>query len=136
MDKKMTKRDYFAQIKTIVADNVELVAFIDHEVELLDKKNSSKGMSKTAKANVEIKTNILQVMSDKAWTIGQLTKEYNSVYGTDFSANKISALVSQMRDDKDNGTGEVHRYEEKGVAYFKANPTEPADTDEPADTNE
>lgn len=128
MEKKMTKREYFAQIREMVADNTELVAFIDHEVELLDKKNSSKGMSKTAKANVEIKANILQVMSDKAWTIGQLTKEYNSVYDTDFSANKISALVSRMRDDK--GTGEVHRYEEKGVAYFKANPTEPADTDE------
>lgn len=132
MEKKMTKREYFAQIRTIVADNEELVAFIDHEVKLLDKKNSSKGMSKTAKANVEIKANILQVMSDKAWTIGQLTKEYNSVYDTDFSANKISALVSQMRDDKDNGTGEVHRSEDKGVAYFKANPIadEPADTDE------
>ena len=117
MEKKMTKRDYFAQIRSMVADNDELVAFIDHEVELLNKKNSSKGISKTAQANMEVKANILKIMADKNWTVGQLTKEYNSVYGTELSSNKISALVSKMRDDK--GTGEVHRFEEKGVAYFK-----------------
>ena len=117
MEKKITKREYFAQIREMVADNDELVAFIDHEVELLSKKNSSKGESKNAKANMEIKANILQVMTDKAWTIGQLTKEYNSIYGTDFSSNKISALVSQMKEGK--GTGEVRRFEEKGVAYFE-----------------
>ena len=36
--KKLTKRDYFAQLKEIVKDNAELVAFIDHELELLNKK--------------------------------------------------------------------------------------------------
>ena len=117
MEKKMTKREYFAQIREMVADNEELVAFIDHEVELLNKKNSSKGISKTAQANMEIKANILKVMADKPRTIGQITKEYNATYGTDFSSNKISALVSQMKEGK--GTGEVRRFEEKGVAYFK-----------------
>ena len=36
----MTKREMFAEIRKIVADNAEMVAFIDHEVELLDKKKS------------------------------------------------------------------------------------------------
>ena len=40
---KVTKRMRFEQIKSLVGDNEELVAFIDHEIELLDKKNSRTG---------------------------------------------------------------------------------------------
>ena len=45
--KKVTKREYFAQLREVVADNPELVAFIDHEVELLNKKNSGNSQTKT-----------------------------------------------------------------------------------------
>ena len=34
----MTKREMYAEIRKAVADNADMVAFIDHEVELLDKK--------------------------------------------------------------------------------------------------
>ena len=44
--KKLTKRDYFSQLKEIVKDNVDLVNFIDHEIELLNKKASSKLLAK------------------------------------------------------------------------------------------
>ena len=60
-------------------------------------------------------------MGTQSMTIGQITKAYNEQYGTEFSSNKISALVSQMRDDKSNGTGEIKRTEVKGVAYFTVN---------------
>lgn len=116
---KVTKRDRFAQLRAIVIDNAELVAFIDHEVELLNKKNSSKGETKAQVENRAIKSNILGVMGTQSMTIGQITKAYNEQYGTEFSSNKISALVSQMRDDK--GTGEIKRTEVKGVAYFTVN---------------
>ena len=33
-NKKVTKREYFAQLREVVIDRPELVAFIDHEVEL------------------------------------------------------------------------------------------------------
>ena len=39
---KMTKKDYFNELRTIVIDNEELVAFIDRELELLNRKSSSK----------------------------------------------------------------------------------------------
>lgn len=37
--KKLTKKDYFAQIRAIVINDFELVVFVDYEVELLIKKN-------------------------------------------------------------------------------------------------
>ena len=118
---KVTKRDRFAQLRAIVIDNAELVDFIDHEIELLNKKNSSKGETKAQIENKAIKSNILGVIGTQSMTIGQITKAYNEQYETEFSSNKISALVSQMRDDKSNGTGEIKRTEVKGVAYFTVN---------------
>lgn len=118
---KVTKRERFAQLRAIVIDNAELVAFIDHEIELLNKKNSSKGETKAQIENKAIKSNILGVIGTQSMTIGQITKAYNEQYETEFSSNKISALVSQMRDDKSNGTGEIKRTEVKGVAYFTVN---------------
>lgn len=41
MANKTTKREYFDIIRDIVSDNPELVNFIDHEIELLDKKSST-----------------------------------------------------------------------------------------------
>lgn len=37
----MTKREMFAAIREVVADNAEMVTFIDHELELLNKKSSA-----------------------------------------------------------------------------------------------
>ena len=37
----MTKRDYFNMIKDAMSDNADVVAFCDHEIELLAKKAAS-----------------------------------------------------------------------------------------------
>lgn len=55
---KMTKRDYFAILKGMVEDTIDpmidkekVLAFIAHEVELLDKKHTSKKDTEKQKAN-------------------------------------------------------------------------------------
>ena len=42
MANKKTKREFFGEIREIVKENTELVEFIDHELELLNKKTSAK----------------------------------------------------------------------------------------------
>lgn len=37
----MTKKEMFTEIRKVVADNAEMVAFIDHEIELLNRKSDS-----------------------------------------------------------------------------------------------
>ena len=60
---KVTKRMRFEQIKSLVSDNEELVAFIDHEIELLDKKNSRTGKpTKTQVENETIKNTIFNTL--------------------------------------------------------------------------
>lgn len=116
MEKKITKKDRFNQLLAIgeVAQNEELVAFIKHEIELLEKKASKSGSTKTQKENVEIMDRLYEELSaiDKAVTITEFMK--SSEYASQFSNQKISALFKLM-----DGT-RVEKTVEKGKSYFKA----------------
>lgn len=124
--KKLTKRDYFSQLREIVKDNETLVAFIDHEIELLNKKNSSKSdaPSKTQIENKELSNQILDIMVglDEPKTITELINETEIgklTFGKDnkeMTNQKLSRLVNDLAKAK-----VVTRTVVKGVAYFKAN---------------
>lgn len=124
--KKLTKRDYFSQLREIVKDNESLVAFIDHEIELLNKKNSSKSdaPSKTQIENQALSNEILDIMVslDTAKTITELindTEIGKLTFGKEnktMTNQKLSRLVNDLAK-----ANKVVRTETKGVAYFKAN---------------
>lgn len=113
MTKKMTKREMFEQIKANYALTEEEVKFIDHELELLAKKNSAeKKPTATQTANVGIKKAIADGMEmGKKYTITDLMKSIPAI--ADLSNQRVSALVRQMIED-----GLVVRTEEKRKAYF------------------
>lgn len=115
---KMTKKDWFATIRAMVEGSGneredEILAFIDHEVELLEKKSSKSGQTKTQKENVEVVTKIENALREvgKAVTITELqtASEEMSAY----SNQKLSALLKQMV-----SKGTVVRTEDKKKAYF------------------
>ena len=113
---KVTKRMRFEQIKSLISDNEELVAFIDHEIELLDKKNSRTGKpTKTQVENETIKNTIFNTLqiAGKPMTVTQLlaTEELNGL-----SNQKVSALLTQLRE-----SNKVVRTVEKKVAYYSIN---------------
>ena len=113
MAKKLTKTEMFAQIKAKLTDADE-IAFIDHEIELVTKKNANKSSKPTKKqtANADLKTVIYDGMeSGKPYTIGDLLKTIPEL--ADLSNQKVSALVRQMKE-----AGMVERNEVKRVAYF------------------
>ena len=112
---KVTKRERFEQIKALVSDNAELVAFIDHEIELLNKKNSRSGKpTKTQVENETIKNTILDTLRiiGKPVTVTQLlaNDELNGL-----SNQRVSALLTQLRE-----SGQVERTYIKKKAHFKA----------------
>ena len=73
--KKMTKREMFEQIKANYNLNADEIAFIDHELELLTKKNSAeKKPTAVQVANEGIKAEILEGMEvGKKYTITDWT---------------------------------------------------------------
>ncbi len=78
----MTKKEMFAEIRAIVIDNEEMVAFIDHEIELLEKKaQSSKKPTKTQIENDGFKADIVTYLTtaDTSKTIKELQAEIASI---------------------------------------------------------
>lgn len=134
---KVTKKERFAQLMAIVnasqvENSAELVAFIEHEVELLNKKNSRSGKPTARQVeNEEIKATILSVMErvGKPMTITQLLAEIGN---SELSNQRVLALVTQLKD-----SGEVVRTVEKKVAFYSLNTVEDeTEVEEDADSIE
>jgi tRNA uridine 5-carbamoylmethylation protein Kti12 len=114
-NKKMTKRDYFNALLAIkeVADNSAMVDFINHELELLEKKNSAERKPTAQQtANEAVKVAILEGMENgKLYTITDMIKEIPAC--AEMTNQRVSALVRQMLDIS------IERVEEKRKAYFR-----------------
>ena len=114
-NKKITKRERFESLLTIPAVQADqgLVDFINHELELLTKKNSSeKKPTAQQVANETIKQAIVDGMErDHFYTITDIQKNVPAC--ADLSNQKISALVRQLKDD-----GVVVKTEDKRKSYF------------------
>lgn len=114
--KKMTKRDYFnalLALEAVKADSA-LVDFINHELELLAKKNSTeKKLTPTQKENLTIQEIILSYMEPNVlYTITDFIKTIPEC--AEMSNQRVSAIVRIMREEK-----RVERIEEKRKAYFR-----------------
>ncbi len=116
--KKLTKREKFEMLKALdeVKANEMLVEFIDNELNLLAKKNSSeKKPTATQVANEGIKEKILEEMANeptRLFTISEMIKVFPCC--EELTNQRVSALVRQLVAD-----GKVERIEEKRKAYFK-----------------
>lgn len=114
-NKKMTKAQMFAQIKANYALTADEVAFIDHELELLAKKNSAeKKPTAQQTANKGIADAIVAVMSaepERLFTITDLIKSVPEC--AELTNQRVSAIVRNLL-----GVS-VERVEEKRKAYFR-----------------
>ena len=118
----MTKREMFNLIATTNANNAEIVAFCDHEIELLSKKSSKSGLTKTQKENIEIKAKLLKALAEVGSPVTITEFQAASEVASQYSNNKISALFRQLRE-----SGEVVRVVEKKKSYFSVTTSEGGD---------
>ena len=113
--KKLTKRERFESLLTLsqVQADPGMVEVIEHELELLAKKNSSeKKPTAQQVANEAIKQAIVDGMErDHFYTITDIQKSVPEC--AELSNQKISALVRQLKDD-----GVIAKTEVKRKSYF------------------
>lgn len=118
---KLTKRDYFKMLAGVVENSgidnrEELQAFINHELELLDKKSASRGTATTAKQkeNEDLKEYIIGALTEinRAVTITELQAE-DARLG-ELTNQKISAMLKQLVDNN-----QVTKVVDKKKSYFK-----------------
>ena len=116
--KKPTKRDHFTTLLNLseVKANPVLVDFIEHELELLAKKNSAEKKPTAAQvANKGIKDAIYNNMQEnRLYTITELIKEVPEC--AELSNQRVSALVRQMYDCAEPV---LERVVEKRKAYLR-----------------
>ena len=120
-NKKMTKKETINLLIDVLMGNKEVedmqifVDFLTHERELLEKKSSNSGQTKTQKENETIKEKIVETLRNlgKYVTITEI-QNANVELGT-YSNQKISALLKQLVDNK-----EIEKVIDKKKAYFKA----------------
>lgn len=123
-EKKMTKKNWFAVLTEVVSNsNMEnkedALAFIAHEVELLEKKSAKSGATKTQKENAKILVRIKAELAKvgKAVTITEL--QAASAEMAQYSNQKLSALLKKLVE-----SGEVVKTTEKKKSYFAVAETE------------
>ena len=130
---RLTKRDFFNAAlssldmnavftipkgdATVKVSGADVAGFLNHELELLDRKNTvDKKPTATQVANEGIKADIkafLDAHKGEKFTVSALMKSVPSI--ADASNQKVSSLVRQMVLD-----GQADRIEDKRKAYFTA----------------
>ena len=116
-NKKTTKREYYELIKSKLADNAEIVAFCDHEIELLENRKKTvdgeKKLTPKQKENLALVATILDNMEvDTIYSISDMQRKIEVC--KELTNQKISSLVRQAMSD-----GTIERVEVKGKAFFK-----------------
>lgn len=113
MEKKITKRENFASLREI-AENLnrtDLVAFIDHEVELLNKRASHTSLTKIQKENIELVETVYNALAKINTPV--TVSEFLTASNLEMSNQKASALLKKLVD-----TERVVKVTEKGKSYF------------------
>lgn len=119
MEKKVTKREKFEMLKALVKDNAMLVEFIDHEIELLDKKKSNGN----AKANEKMEKSV-ELVYNALVSVGRAVSASELIAETDLgelanesgivSTQKVSAYLNKLV-----AVGKVIKFTDKKKTYFK-----------------
>ena len=99
MTSKMTKRDYFNRILSYAHD--EDKEFLLHELELLDKKNSAERKPTPKQVeNAGFKSDILGWMEPSVqYAVADITKGVPSIVAAGISANRVTAMMTQLVND-------------------------------------
>ena len=110
-----TKKENFEAIRNYVAEREDLVDFINHEIELLDKRNSGERKpTKTQIENDQYKNEVLAFIlaENKPLTITDIQAGVESIAG--LSNQRVSrAIMKPLVDSKF-----VVRSKIKGVTYY------------------
>ena len=112
--RKPTKREMFTELLSLPGLSQEQIDFINHEIELLNKKNSGdKKPTATQVANEALKTAIFEGMEpNRLYTVTEVIKEVPACAG--LTNQKVSPLMNQMVE-----SGLLTKTVEKRRSYFK-----------------
>ena len=118
MEKKMTKRDYFNKIMSVMANDNEIVEFCKHEIELLDKKktNGKVKVNETLDKSLDLVYNALAEIGSPCTATELIAKSDLSPIANDLgvvTTQKVSSYLNKLVD-----SGKVSKATDKKKTYF------------------
>lgn len=119
MEKKMTKKEMYAQViamaqgKEVTVPAEEIVAFAEHEIELLTKKSGTATKTKTQKENEVFVEQVYEALVEigKPMTVTELMGAHEKT--ACFSNQKLSALLKKLKD-----SGRIDKKVDGKKSYF------------------
>lgn len=117
----MTKKEMFAEIITVVEGSsietkVEMLKFLEHEIELLNRKSSKSGPTKTQLENEVLAQELYEALSTMTEPVTISEFQEKSVYPIASKSNqKLTSLMKKLIEE-----GKVARVVEKKKAYYTA----------------
>lgn len=124
MEKKLTKKEMFAQVIAFVQGEEvsvpveEIVAFAQKEIELLERKKSSKSKKEKEKDALDekIKDTILETLEGaEPKSASEILKALSAEF-EDLSIQKVSAILKKMCEEED---AIVEKFVEKRKSFFR-----------------
>lgn len=119
MTKKMTKKEMFTMVANVVENaevesKTEMLEFLAHEVELLERKSGKSGQTKTQKENEVLVEQVFNALAElgKPVTVSEFMKESTHEVAT-LSNQKLSALFKKLVEAE-----RVVKTTEKKKSYF------------------
>lgn len=111
----MTYREMCVEI-IATTENAEMRETAERLLASLDAKKNSKKNSAKATENANIKEVILKVLAtfEDGARVSEVMKVVNAEMGTDYSSNKVSRMMTELKTD-----GHISREVVKGNAIFK-----------------
>ena len=114
---KTTKRENFASIIAVLKDagKDDLVAVMEHEIELLDKKSANRSTKPTVRQaeNAEIKSAIVASLEPNRWYRCAEIKALNDVLAEGEGTQRTARLCNDLVAD-----GKLTKMVDKKVVYF------------------
>lgn len=112
-EKKMTKREYINRILSYAHD--EDKPYLEHELELLDKKNSAERKPTPKQVeNAGFKADILAFCEpDTLYNAGDIAKGVPSIAAAGLSVQRVSAMLTQLVND-----GSLVKTEDKRKSFY------------------
>ena len=114
--KKVTKRERFAALAELDAVKADagLLEFVQHEIELLDKKTVDKKPTKTQIENEGYEAAILEYMQpDTLYQVADLTKSVPALVEGDIKSQRVTPMLTALVK-----AGKIVRTEDKRKAYY------------------
>ena len=118
MTKKMTKKEMFAMVMEVLAttdstNKDAMLDFIQHEIDLLERKSSSPKKTASQLENERIMVELIEALAEvgEPVTISQLWEKVPTT--KTYSNQKISALLRKMIEE-----GKVVKVTDKKKSYF------------------